>query len=351
MPSRRQYRSARPSPKQRLRYIAVALLATALLFFGAASAWAAESITLDFVRHGEAGDNLVINNEVPGPPLTVDGVQQADSIAHVLAGYGIDGIYASAMTRAQESAAPLSALLGLPVHDFSGLNEIDAGIFAGLPVNVGDLPIGAALYALAPFLWTLGLYSVPQLGSSDFDGMAFQDRFGDAVQTIYNADTAGGADNSTDAVFSHEGSIAIWALMNVNNPDFSLVLTQVLKTGELLPYTGIVEIQGNPEDGWNLVSWDGQAVPQDPGLPTELFVDLRNLITAPQMAAYHIWEALLTGDNTAIMNTIQSGFGDVFTATAQFPLAVISDFANATADATGLPSEVGQTVAAAVASL
>lgn len=344
MPSPRPHRLARRSPKQRFRHIAAALPATVLLFGGAATAWAAESITLDLVRHGEAGDNLVINNEVPGPPLTADGWQQADSVAHILEGYGIDGIYASAMTRAQETAQPLSTLLGLPVQDLSGLNEIDAGIFAGLPVNVGDLPLGAVLYAVAPFLWTLGLYSVPELGSSDFDGMAFQDRFSGAVQTIYNESIANGDSNVTDAVFSHEGSIAIWTLMNVNNPDYPLILTELLTTGELLPYTGIVEIRGDPEDGWTLVSWDGQAVPQDPGLPTELFVDARDLITTPQMGAYHIGEAILTGDPTTIMNTIQVGFGEVFTATGQFPLAVIRNVADA------LSTEVGQTIAAAVTS-
>ena len=40
----------------------------------------------------------------------------------------------------------------LPIHVLPGLNEIDAGIFEGMPVNVGDLPLGGALYLLAPVL-------------------------------------------------------------------------------------------------------------------------------------------------------------------------------------------------------
>ena len=55
------------------------------------------------------------------------------------------------------------------------------------------------------------------------------------------------------------------------NPDFSLVLQEFLNTGELLPYTGQVVVDGSPGD-WTLVSYDGVDVPQDPGLGTELFV-------------------------------------------------------------------------------
>lgn len=273
---------------RRLRHGAAALL-TILVLLAAPAAWAAESITLDFVRHGQAGDNLVINNEVPGPPLTELGQQQAQTVADVLSPDGIYGIYSSAMTRAQQTAEPLAALLGLPVHELAGLNEIDAGAFADLPVNIGGLPLGAVLYAAAPMLWAFGLYFVPQLGSSDVNGMVFQDRFSDAVATIY----AGSDGGDTDAVFSHEGAIAFWALMNVDNPDFGLIVNEALTTGELLPYTGVIEVRGNPEDGWTLLSWDGQAVPEDPGLLTELFVDVRDLITAPQMAIYHLWEDLL----------------------------------------------------------
>lgn len=40
------------------RFVAgAASAATIALFAGSAIAWAAESITLDFVRHGEAGDS------------------------------------------------------------------------------------------------------------------------------------------------------------------------------------------------------------------------------------------------------------------------------------------------------
>jgi hypothetical protein len=219
----------------------------------------------------------------------------------------------------------LAEALHLPINVLSGLNEIDAGIFEGIPVNVGDLPLGGTLYLLAPLAWTLGLDFVPQLGSMvDPNGVAFDESFSGAVQSIYDGTVGTEAGTVTDAVFSHEGAIAIWTLMNVNNPDFALVLQEFLNTGELLPYTGQVVVDGSPGD-WTLVSWDGTAVPQDPGLPTELFVDFRDLITAPQFASYDIYEALLTANSATIETAIQAGVSQIDTALTQFPIAVFDD--------------------------
>ena len=312
------------------RCLAVGLLSTALLSTGSAMAWADDgSIVLDFVRHGESGDMTVVNTLVPGPDLTDTGEQQADDLVKVLSGNGIDDIYASAMIRSQETAMPLAEALNLPIQVLPGLNEIDAGIFEGIPVNVGDLPLGGALYLLAPLAWTLGLDFVPQLGSTvDPNGIAFDESFSGAVQSIYDGSVGSDTGNITDAVFSHEGAIAIWTLMNVNNPDFSLVLQEFLNTGELLPYTGQVVVDGSPGD-WTLVSWDGTAVPEDPGLPTELFVDGRDLITAPQFAGYDIYEALLTGNSMTIDTAIQDGVSQIDAALAQFPVAVFDDIVSA----------------------
>ena len=311
------------------RYLAVGLLSTALLSIGAATAQADDSVTLDFVRHGESGDMTAVNTLVPGPELTDPGQQQAQDIANVLAGNSIDEIYASAMVRSQETAAPLADALHLPVQVLPGLNEIDAGIFEGMPVNVGDLPLGGALYLLAPALWTLGLDFVPQLGSSiDPNGIAFDESFSGAIQTIYDGSVANNTGDITDAVFSHEGAIAIWTLMNVNNPDFGLVLNELFSTGELLPYTGQVVVDGSPGD-WTLVSWDGTPVPQDPGLATDLFVDFRSLIEAPQFAGYDIYEALLGGNPATIDAALQTGLSQVDTALAQFPVAVFDDIVTA----------------------
>src|SRR5277367_3055774 len=320
----------RPSRRNRLRFVAVGFLSIALMSIGPALARADDgSIIIDFVRHGESGDMTAINTLVPGPDLTDTGEQQAQALVNAMSGNGIDDIYASTMIRSQETAAPLAEALHLPINILSGLNEIDAGIFEGIPVNVGDLPLGGALYLLAPLAWTLGLDFVPQLGSTvDPNGVALDESFSGAVQSIYDGTVGTEAGTVTDAVFSHEGAIAIWTLMNVNNPDFALVLQEFLNTGELLPYTGQVVVDGSPGD-WTLVSWDGTPVPQDPGLPTELFVDFRDLITAPQFASYDIYEALLTGNSATIETAIQAGVSQIDTALTQFPIAVFDDIVSA----------------------
>jgi hypothetical protein len=83
-------------------------------------------------------------------------------------------------------------------------------------------------------------------------------------------------------------------------------------------------VEGSPGD-WTLVSYDGTAVPQDPGLGTELFVDSRNLMEAPQFAGYDIYEALLTGNSTTIDAALQAGISQVDTALSQFPVEVFDD--------------------------
>jgi len=328
MPNPRQDRFARPLLRKRFRHVAAALLSTALLFIGPAAAWAEESIVIDFVRHGQTPDNVadIISTSVPGGELTQTGQEEAQAVANVLAPLQPVGIYASELIRTQETAAPLATLLDLPVQVLPGLNEIGAGIYNGYPTD----SLAGILWELPPVAWVLGLDFVPIPGSTDPNGMAFDESFSAAVQAIYDntVSVASVNGNPTDVAFSSEGAIATWTLMNVNNPDFLLVLTQWLDTGQLLPNTGIVAVEGDPQDGWTLVSWNGEPVPPA-SLPTELFVDARDLIEAPQLAGYNIHEALLTGDPTTIVNAIQEGVDNVGTATLHFPVAVISDIVDA----------------------
>jgi hypothetical protein len=95
-----------------------------------------------------------------------------------------------------------------------------------------------------------------------------------------------------------------------------------------LPNGGIVVVQGDPQDGWTMVSWDGTPVPPAT-LPTKLFVDTRDLITAPQFAAWDAWESLHTGDPATIVNAMGSGVEQVGAAAVNFPLAVARDLVGA----------------------
>ena len=329
------------SPRRhRYRYLVVGLLSTGLLSIGSALAWADESIVLDLVRHGQSVDNAagIIDTEPPGTELTATGQEQAQTVATAIQneyGNSIAGIFASEEIRTQETAAPLAEALqhqNLAVEILPGLNEIPAGIFNGDPTN----SLEGILYLLGPLSWALGLDLVPDLGDPSVNGVTFDESFGGAVQTIYDGAVGSGVSNPTEVAFSSEGAIAVWTLMNVNNPDFSALLTTLEDTGQLLPNTGQVVVEGSPGD-WTLVSYDGIAVPQNPGLPTELFVDFRNLIEAPQFAGYNIYEALLTGNSTTIESALQTGVSQVDTALAQFPVAVFDDIVGAlTGSITGL---------------
>src|SRR6516164_9843406 len=92
-------------------------------------------IVIEFVRHGESVANAgnLIDTTVPGTVLTPLGVNQANTIAKVLAPQGpYAGIYASQLIRTQLTAAPLAGQLGMNVGILPGLNEINAGLFSGL---------------------------------------------------------------------------------------------------------------------------------------------------------------------------------------------------------------------------
>lgn len=292
---------------------------------------AAQDITLDLVRHGESVDNAegFLGTMPPGAELTELGHQQAADVApaiHDAFPDGIAGLYASEMIRAQDTAQPLADLLQADVTILSGLNELDAGWLEGQPLNT----LTEVGYILAPLMWIMGQYWVPQLGSAiDTNGVVFNDRVGEAIEAIYGNTVADPDNPTTSVAFAHAGTIAVWTLMNVKNPDFGLVLTEALKTLSPLGNTAQVVLDGNPTDGWTLVSWDGHEVSATPDLLTGLFVDWRDLATTPQIAAWHILEAFQGGDQADITAALQTGFDQVVAALTAFPQAVIDTLTGA----------------------
>jgi broad specificity phosphatase PhoE len=124
----------------------------------------------------------------------------------------------------------------------SGLREIEAGRYEGTPQ--ADQ---AQTYFAAPLQWLRGDRSARIPGS--VDGNEFEARFNEAVQHIYDS----GQQNPV--AFSHGAAIMTWVLMNVRNPDLSLL------TSKPLPNVGQVKITGNPTGGWNLDQWDADPPP------------------------------------------------------------------------------------------
>ena len=288
----------------------LAMLTTAVLLVAAVAP--ANALTITFVRHGESKGNVscCIDTEIPGPGLTDIGKGQAETVAQKLMNDGLDhtSIFYSDMIRTFDTAAPYAKLSGLTETEAAGLHEIQAGAYEGASQNSG---LQRILYALTAFAWVTGNYAVPMPGSADLTGADFESRFDKAVQTI--ADTGG----DSPVAFSHGLSIMAWTLMNVRNPDLTLMLTHILDN------TDIVTVTGSPKEGWTLVDWAGVKVTQNPALPTKLFVNVRDLVTTPQMAIHDVVQAVGTRNVAKIVAALGKGVVDTIKAVANFPVNVV----------------------------
>ncbi|HEY1997124.1 histidine phosphatase family protein [Paraburkholderia sp.] len=90
-----------------------------------------------FIRHGETDWNRI--KRIQGHidiPLATTGLEQAQRLAHRLAGEAtqggtLDAIYSSDLQRAQQTAQPIADALGLPLQLREGLRERLYGAFQG----------------------------------------------------------------------------------------------------------------------------------------------------------------------------------------------------------------------------
>lgn len=215
-------------------------LALVVMIAGCSGTPQPRTITLTLIRHAESESNArgIIDTSVPGPGLTPDGLAQAQVLADQLSHNHYDGVYASSMQRAQQTAAPLARALGVQMQILPGLREIGAGWFADKPSSTIN-----STYLLAPMAWIHGDRTADIPGS--INGNEFNDEFRAAVERIY----ASGHKNPV--AISHGVAIMTWTLMNVKNPRDELMVDHPL------PNLGRVVLTGNPVMGWKLLNWDG----------------------------------------------------------------------------------------------
>jgi broad specificity phosphatase PhoE len=226
------------------RFVAAVVFAVLATGCGSAHATGPHPITLTLVRHGQSAGNAsgLTDTSTPGPELTPKGWCQATQAAVQLSPNHYDGIYASTMIRAQQTAGPTAQALGESVNVLPGLREVEAGQYEGQPEASF-----AAAYQAAGRQWLQGDRSARIPDS--LDGNEFEARFGDAVQHIYDS----GEQNPV--AFSHSAAIMLWVLTNASNTDPSLL------TGPPLPNVGRVVLTGSPSGGWTLTEWDADPPP------------------------------------------------------------------------------------------
>ncbi|MGV0816198.1 histidine phosphatase family protein [Mycolicibacterium boenickei] len=335
-------------PNRRRAAGAAATTLTACSLFAAATLPAA-AMTVTFIRHAESQGNAsgYIDTSTPGPHLTNDqvnqnggatGEEQALAWADGQSADAFDALYASTMIRTQETAKPFSEKSGLPVtilgkfdpdnpQQNSGVQEISAGIFEGLPEKDG---IGRIGYILAPLAWTMGLQFVPIPGGET--GLEFNERVTNALTQVEEDTDDTNNDGEIDAaVFSHGATIMMWTMMNVDNPNLLLIVQSPLDN------TDTVVVEKNDDGSWTLKEWDGQAV-GPANYPTQMFVNVRDLIVAPQKAVYNMRIPVLSLDAQGIVTTGAQGVQDVANAGVKFVRDSITDTVNAT---TGIPGSLG----------
>lgn len=200
------------------------------------------------IRHGQTPGNVLgqLDTAHPGPGLTKLGELQAGALARSLANEQIRHLYASTLIRTQITARPLATTRGLDVEILAGLREIEAGSLEKRTDHESHLRYFGTIAG-----WTEGdLDRRMPAGPSGHD---FFDRFDASIARIVSA-AGPDADSSAIAVVSHGAAIRVWAGRRAVNvePEFAI--------RHVIPNTGIVALDGDPDAGWRLIHWDESPV-------------------------------------------------------------------------------------------
>ncbi|WP_181773079.1 histidine phosphatase family protein [Amycolatopsis pittospori] len=199
------------------------------------------------VRHGQTEGNVrgALDTALPGPPLTELGREQAQDLATRLDGEPIVAVYASQAVRAQQTAAPLAAKLGLDVQVLDGVHEVAAGDLEG---NTDKDSV--TTYMSVVRRWTLGELDPPIPGGET--GAQVRGRMLDAVARLRAKHEQADPDG-TVVLVSHGGAIRLGGEWLAGNVD-----AEVANQG-LIPNTGIVELTAT-DSGWTCLTWAGAPV-------------------------------------------------------------------------------------------
>jgi broad specificity phosphatase PhoE len=198
------------------------------------------------IRHGQTPGNVLgqLDTAHPGPGLTELGERQAEALARSLVNERIEALYASTLIRTQITAAPLGRLHTLDVEVLDGLHEIEAGSLEKLTDHESH-----KRYMGTVMSWAAG--DLDRRMPAGPDGHDFFERFDAAIANVLERVSG---PEATAAVVSHGAAIRTWAGRRAEGADHEFAAKHVLAN------TGIVALEGDPDNGWKLLHWDGSPV-------------------------------------------------------------------------------------------
>lgn len=186
------------------------------------------------IRHGQTQSNAdhLLDTAFPGAPLDVLGQQQAKDLVVALEDEEIDAIYASVLTRAQETAAPLAKARGLDVQVIDGIQEISAG--------VEEMSSDWTGYTNELASWSFdNMDSKLEGGESAREFLA---RYDGAIADI----EATGAQRV--AVISHGAAIRVWGITQTRGAVDPHLMAPLRNTEWIV-------FEGSTADGWTVERW------------------------------------------------------------------------------------------------
>lgn len=195
------------------------------------------------MRHGQTFANVSgeLDTADPGLELTPLGHTQAAAAARALVAERLDAVYVSSRIRTHQTAAPTSLERALDPVQLAGLEEVQAGEFEMRRDH--DAVHG---YISTVATWLQGRIDVRMPGAET--GEEFLHRYDTAVERIV---TAG---HESALIVSHGAALRTWINTRMLPSDLAPAPTEPLHN------TALIVLEGDPYDGWRLVSWHGEPV-------------------------------------------------------------------------------------------
>lgn len=190
------------------------------------------------IRHGQtdANVNRQLDTAYPGLPLNEHGLSQADALVEALAHEPIEALYASVLTRAQQTAAPLARARALEAVVIDGIQEIAAGVEE---MNTDWTRYIEVLMAWAADNLDVGL----EEGETAREFLA---RFDAAIAQVEEAG------HERVAIISHGAALRVWALFK--DPSIGFENATELRNTEW------IAINGSSAEGWRIERWADHVV-------------------------------------------------------------------------------------------